>query len=334
LNQKTSLITTDVNFGTEGLQHGILRIPYSHDRSACGYVPTPLWVAKGGAGPTVLLIGASHGDEYEGPVAMMRLLHEGAFEKVSGRIIVIPGLNFPAYRAGTRTSPSDRVELDHAFPGRREGTATEMLAHYVETELLPLADYVLDMRSGGASLNYLPTLITYQTQSEEERSKLDVVVRGFNPPRELVMDQLIDDRVIGAGARRNGAVFVFGEFGGGASVSPSGVEIVVSGLKGALAALGMIPSAAAPANRAIERLRVKPGEHYLHAPRSGLFEPRFVLGQDVKVGWLAGYLYDQEEPWREPEPLYFEGDGLVVCVRTFALVEPGDCLVHLADACA
>jgi predicted deacylase len=326
------MITTDVNFEAEGLQHGILRIPYSHDAFACDYIPTPLWVAKGGVGPTVLLIGASHRDEYDGPVALMRLLHEGAFETVSGRLIVIPSFNCPAYRAGNRLLPIDRVEFDHAFSGRRAGSATETLAHYVATELLPLADYVLDMHSGGASLNYLPTLITYPAKSEEERRKLDLVVRGFNPPRELVMDPLIEDRGIGAGARRNGAVFVSGEFGGGASVSPSCVEIVVCGLKGALAALGMIPGGAAPASHAIERLRVKPGEHYLHAPRSGVFEPLFVLGQVVKAGQLAGYLYDQEEPWREPEPLYFEGDGLVVCVRTFALVEAGDCLVHLAEA--
>jgi predicted deacylase len=332
LKQKKPLITTDVNFGAEGMQHGTLRIPHSHGAFACGYIPTPLWVAKGGVGPTVLLIGASRGDEYEGPVALMRLLHEGAFEKVDGRLIVIPSLNFPACRAGMRMLPMDRVELDHAFPGRRAGTATEMLAHYVETELLPLADYVLDMHSGGASLNYLPTLITYPAQSEEERRKLDLVVCGFNPPRELVMDPLSEDSVIGAGARRNGAVFVSGEFGGGASLSPSAVEIVVCGLKGALAALGVIPGDAAPASHAIQRLRVKPGEHYLHAPRSGVFEPLFVLGQDVKAGQLAGYLYDQEEPWREPEPLYFEGDGLVVCVRTFALAEAGDCLVHLAEA--
>ena len=48
-------------------------------------------------------------------------------------------------------------------------------------------------------------------------------------------------------------------------------------------------------------------EHCLHTPRSGVFEPLFVPGRDVNAGQLAGYLYDQEEPWREPEPLYFEG---------------------------
>jgi uncharacterized protein len=207
LDRKDSLLTTDVDFEASGLQHGVLRIPYSSDRSAYGYIPVPLWVAKGGTGPTVLLTGGNHGDEYEGPVALMRLLHEGVFDEVNGTVIVIPALNCPAYRSGTRTSPIDRVNLNRAFPGKRDGTVTEMLAHYVETVLLPLADYAIDIHSGGLSLNYLPTLIAYPSRNLDERRKLDLLVGGFNPPRLLVMDLMSEDRVIGAAAQRNGVIF-------------------------------------------------------------------------------------------------------------------------------
>ena len=39
-------------------------------------------------------------------------------------IIIVPALNMPAYRAGTRVSPIDQVNLNRVFPGDRNGTTT------------------------------------------------------------------------------------------------------------------------------------------------------------------------------------------------------------------
>ena len=36
----------------------------------------PITVAKNGKGPTALLTGANHGEEYEGPVALMDLARD------------------------------------------------------------------------------------------------------------------------------------------------------------------------------------------------------------------------------------------------------------------
>jgi predicted deacylase len=69
---------------------------------------------------------------------------------------------------------------------------------------------------------------------------------------------------------------------------------------------------------------------FLFAERPGIFEPAFRLGETVCAGQVAGYLYDAVDPWREPDIMRFESNGVVLCVRTFALVEPGDCVAHLA----
>ena len=102
----------------DGLQTGTLRIPHSHNRSAYGYIPIPIMVAKRGDGPTVLFSGANHGDEYEGPLALMALARSLPLDSLNGRIIIVPALNMPAYRAGTRVSPIDQVNLNRAFPRR------------------------------------------------------------------------------------------------------------------------------------------------------------------------------------------------------------------------
>jgi predicted deacylase len=326
--ENNSLISTNVDFEADGIQHGVLKTPFSSDRSAYGYIATPVFVAKRGHGPTLLITGGNHGDEYEGPVAIMRLMQEEAFHHVDGRVIVIPALNYPAYRAGTRTSPIDRVNLNRAFPGKRDGTVTEMLAHYIETVLLPKVSHVLDIHSGGTSLNYLPTVITSPAVSPEDGRRKELLVRWFKAPRWLEMDLLADGRMIGAAAHRHNATFMAGEFGGGATVSQSGVKLVVDGIKGVLAGLG-IARGEVTQDAPVEQFEVK-REHYVYATRAGVFDPAFVLGDEVKKGQLAGRIFDQEEPWKEPVSLYFDADGLVICVRTLAMIEAGDCVVHLA----
>jgi len=327
-----SLITTDLEFDTDGVQYGTLRVPYSHDRSAYGHVPIPAMVAKRGRGPTLLLTGANHGDEYEGPVALMRLMRELPIDELNGRLIVVPALNYPAYLAGTRTSPIDKGNLNRVFPGNRNGTVTEMIAHYVETVLIPLADYAIDFHAGGSSLNYLPTLFVDRPQTLEEADRLERILTAFAPPRAMYWDYLGEDRVLGAAAHRQKTFFMTGEFGGGATVNLEGLEVVRAGIAGVMSALEMLPgSTVSRPARTIRRLELT-GEHlYLFAPCGGIFEPAFRLGDEVVAGQLAGVIHDPVTPWRDPVPVVFNASGVALCIRTFALVQPGDCLGHLGQ---
>ena len=99
---RPSPITPTVDFSAEGVQHGFLRLPYSRDDSAWGSVMIPLTVVKNGDGPTALLTGGNHGDEYEGPIALFDLARSLKAEDVTGRVIIVPAMNYPAFVAGTR----------------------------------------------------------------------------------------------------------------------------------------------------------------------------------------------------------------------------------------
>jgi predicted deacylase len=335
MTDAASLITTDIDYDRDGLQTGTLRVPYSHNRSAYGHIPIPLTVAKRGSGPTVLLSGAVHGDEYEGPIALMRLMRalaqDGALDRLTGRLIVIPALNVPAYRAGTRVSPIDAVNLNRAFPGKRNGTPTELIAHYVETVLMRLADYALDFHAGGSSLDYLPTLFAEFPEDAKERAVMDKLIAAFGGARVMSMNLLGEDRVIGSCARRNGVPFLTGEFGGGATVDLEGLDLAETGLAGVLDMLGVLPrTGPKPPAQPMRRLAVQGAEHYIFAPCDGIFEPAFRLGDEIAAGQLAGLIHDPVQPWREPVAVHFKGSGLALCIRTFALCAAGDCLGHLA----
>jgi predicted deacylase len=337
MNDHKSMIGATVDFDRDGVQTGTLKLPHSVHRSAYGHIAIPIAVAKNGEGPTVLLTGGVHGDEYEGPIALAKLVRSLDVSRLSGRLIVVPAVNYPAFLAGTRTSPIDDINLNRTFPGRRNGTATEMIADYVTTELMPRSDYLIDFHAGGSSLQYLPTLLAPRWSDPAEKSRLEAFIDAFDPPNVIYFDSIRalsgEDRVIGNYAHQNNVFFVTGEFGGGSTVNLDGLAVVENGLRSVLAHLKVLRPATPlpPARRKTRRLIMDEPGLYAFSPRRGLFEPKFALGDDVRDGALAGLVYDLDNPWADPVAIPFRKGGLAVCIRTFSLVEAGDCLGHLAS---
>lgn len=69
----------------------------------------------GEPGPTAIIEAGIHGDEIAGVHALMELLEEGLRPK-RGRLIIIPVMNPPAYRARQRTRLGG-LDLNRCFPG-------------------------------------------------------------------------------------------------------------------------------------------------------------------------------------------------------------------------
>ncbi|NPC57904.1 succinylglutamate desuccinylase/aspartoacylase family protein [Caenimonas soli] len=334
MNSKRSLLTTDIDYDREGFQQGFLRLPYSHDRSGYGYIPIPLSVLKRGEGPTVLLTGGNHGDEYEGPIALMKLMRRMREMEIRGRLIVVPGLNMPALLNGSRTSPIDGANLNRVFPGTRNGSLTEMIAHYADTELFPRADLVFDIHAGGASTNYLPTLLAAPPADVVKGKSYRRIVEAFGAPRVMIMDLLGEDRTYGAAVERHGTHFLCGEFGGHAVCNPEGLAVLEQGIERVFAAIGLCDATAGQQPPPPARLlRVDGNKHYIFAPTGGIFEPAFALGDEITAGQVAGYIHDPRQPAQAPAVIRFAGAGLAICIRALARVEPGDCLGHLAQDC-
>jgi Succinylglutamate desuccinylase / Aspartoacylase family len=55
-----------------------------------GWIPIPVASIKNGNGPRILLMAGNHGDEYEGQVALGKLIRSLEPAEVSGRIIICP----------------------------------------------------------------------------------------------------------------------------------------------------------------------------------------------------------------------------------------------------
>ena len=335
---RTSRLTTDIDFEREGTQHGFLRLPFSVHRSAQGWLPIPIVCIRNGDGPRVLIMSGSHGDEYEGQIITSRLCRELAASDIRGRIVILPAANYPAARAGRRTSPLDpggEGNLNRAFPGDPNGAPTAMIAHYIESVLLPMSDYVFDLHSGGSSLMYLPCAMVKQTGNEARAQRVAEIATAFGAPISFVTSGSFGDpRLIEAAAERSGVLCMSTELGGGGTVSPDALAIGDEGIRRVLRYIGALqpgyPVTAAPKTRWMEA----PGrDYYVFSPAAGLFEASVDLGAVVEKGQPAGAVHFVETPWREPEPVSFGHRGTVICKRLPGRVERGDCVFHVATDC-
>src|SRR5258708_22711665 len=210
-----SRIFSEVDFEKEGKQSAFLRLPHSVHRSAYGWLPIPITCIKDGSGPTVLLSSGNHGDEYEGQVMLMKLTRRLTQSDVKGRIIILSAANFPAAMAGMRTSPIDEGNLNRSFPGDPDGRPTAMIAHYIENVLLPMADFVVDLHSGGSSLTYIPSALVRNSSDPKRRARSIELVTVFGAPIALLLDNPQgEDRTLTGASERVSVTHMGTELGG------------------------------------------------------------------------------------------------------------------------
>ncbi len=285
-------VTCDIDFDLPGIQHGHLAIPHSHDGSAWGSLLIPITVVKNGDGPTALLSGANHGDEYEGPVALMDLANSVSLDQVSGTIIAVPMMNYPAFRSAKRTSPIDGGNMNRVFPGRPDGGMTEKIADYFQRVLLPRADFVLDIHSGGKTLEFIPFACAHRLPDAAQQEKCVAAMKAFNAPFSLMLLEIDAVGMYDTAAEAQGKVFVSTELGGGGSVSAQTAGIAKKGVRNFLKHAGVL--AGAPEIAASVHLDMPDDRCYVTSKHSGLFEPCFNLGDEVCEGEVVARIYDIE----------------------------------------
>ncbi len=220
----------DIDYDRDGKQVGWLYLPYSVTRSAYGNIAFPIAVIKNGKGPTVLFTAGTHGDEYEGQIALTKLIRALEPGSVAGRVIIMPAANLPAALAASRVSPLDGGNLNRVYPGDADGTPTWAIAHYIETVLFPLADFYHDLHAGGSSLQYQPFVSMRQSDNPELDRRAMAALRAFGAPLGLVWAHAHGSGLAISSAIARGIVALGGEFGGSGAVSRSGVALVERGI--------------------------------------------------------------------------------------------------------
>jgi N-alpha-acetyl-L-2,4-diaminobutyrate deacetylase len=329
------LIQTDVDWNRKGKQQGFLRVPYSHNLAGWANVMIPICVIAHGQGPTVLVLGGNHGDEYQGQIAIRKLARTLPEDSVQGRLILIPSLNFPAALTATRLSPIDGMNLNRAFPGDAEGSVTSQIAHYLTHHLFPISDAVIDIHSGGRSMEFVPCSHMHVVAHPEQRRAMLDAMLAWNTDFCFLYTDIAGSGLLPVEAENLGKTVVTTELGGGEGITAAVHRIAYDGLQNVLRHLGVLngpvqtrASLGSPPSLITQALDAR---NYLLAPESGILEICVDLGAAVHADQLIGAIHFLERLDRAPIEIRSPKDGYLIAIRTPCKTQQGDCVAVIAE---
>lgn len=330
-----SRVTTTIDYEKDGKQVSYLAVPISTDESAYGTVPIPITVIKNGAGPTIYMSGGVHGDEFEGPVALMKLARKLEPSDVQGRIIITPCLNLPACLSGRRCSPLDGLNLNRVFPGDVNGSVTMTIAHYVCSVLLPLCDVQVDLHSGGNTLDFIPFAQMIRGRDKEIELRTLEAIKVFGTPVGLLTTELDSTGNLGAICEERGILSIGTELGGGGTLTKTTVGYAETGALNLLKHFGLLGGAIVrPEEQGRPPMRLmtfSDASCYVMAPDGGLFEPFFELGDTCDAGDPIGQIHYLDHIEKKPWVVHATREGTLLSKRPPGTVKRGDNIAIIAQ---
>jgi N-alpha-acetyl-L-2,4-diaminobutyrate deacetylase len=288
----------------------------------------PITVVRNGEGPTALLTGASHGDEYEGPVALVDLARTLDPGTVSGRIIIWPFLNYPAFRAGRRLSPIDGANMNRIFPGKPDGTLSQKIADFIQRQLLPLADVVLDFHSGGKTLDFVPFAAAHALRDPGQEARCHAARDAFGAPYSMTMLEIDSVGMLDTAAEEMGKVFVTTELGGAGTATARSIGIAKRGLRNVLIHSGILTGEIERSPSI--RLDMPSADCFTFSESEGLVEPCVDLGDPVSAGDVLARVHSAVRTGEEPKEYRARLSGILAARHAPGLIGMGDCLAVVA----
>ncbi len=331
-----SMIQCDIDFQADGSQCHFLSVPISTNESAYGILTIPITVIKNGRGPTISFTGGVHGDEYEGPITLMKLASSLSESEIRGRVIILPSLNLPAVLSGNRCSPIDGLNLNRVFPGNAHGTVTETIAHYISSEIVPLSDVHVDLHSGGKTLEYIPSIFVPAWSSHEEKETALGGALAFGTDLAITEDDGFPDsgRFLSASFTQAGKLAFTCELAGAGRVSPHVVTMAGHGVRNILKYFGVLdgePCTPKMQSRADTRLvHVPDARCYVISPDDGLYEPFIDLGHEIAENQVIGQVHYPQHHDKPPMQVTSTVPGFLICKRPPGKVVRGDNIAIVA----
>ena len=110
----------------------------------------PVGIVEGkNPGPTLAVLGAVHATEYAAHDGVVRFWESLNPDELSGQVYVVLTADVIALCSHTQyTNPIDGKNLNRVWPGKKDGTLTEVIAYTITQEVISKADAVIDSHGG------------------------------------------------------------------------------------------------------------------------------------------------------------------------------------------
>jgi predicted deacylase len=312
-----------------------------HLDSGWGYSLVPLTIingtrpaASGDNPPGLAAFGGTHGNEWEGQVAVKQLCRELNPGQITGRVILMPQLSQSACAANQRVSPFDNVNMNRAFPGNPRGTISYRIAHFVKSFVFPRVRVVVDVHAGGREGGFALCTSFHPVPDAAQFAEISRVAALFDTPFMLIYSSQMASGLLTDEAEAEGKIAIGGEFGFGESVNPSGVLHAVTGIQNVLRHYGMLTGDVVRIDPARKQAPVlvdaRNLEDYSPCPKDGVWEPLVDLGDQVHEGQLIGRLHSFTDHTEAPSELRAHRDGFMIMMCGTAQCRQGTTLFVIA----
>lgn len=320
-----------------GGSHQVVKLPVTIDLHG-GEIAVWVHVFAGTEpGPTLLLTGIQHGDEWMELELFHRVVKKTDPQKLKGNLLVIPVCSPTALRGITRITQvsSDGPDLNRVYPGKFNWIP-EQIAKVISSQVLPKVDALIDFHFGiwGSGIGFIAHGSDYPDDAVTEKSHQmalafghPVVNRGkfvgvFPGPGSM----------LGYAGAQLGIPGLAGEIGvAGFSWENENYWIKVNerGVQNVMIHMGMIEGQMVRP----ERMLFFNKHHRIEPTHGGLLVPVHEpdeMNREVKKGELLGKVispYTFEELQRLEAP----SDGLLTLIARTYPVRPGDWAFGIAD---
>ncbi len=287
--------------------------------------PIPVTVIHGiRPGPVVTIIGALHGNELVGPLALTYLQSSNIMGEgqaidpltVAGTIRIIPIVNMPAYRRRMRYMTDGR-DLNRFFPGKEDSNTTSRVANRLWNELFSKSDHIIDLHTAALGRTNMPQIRANLANRNSNR-----VARSFGI--EVILDSQGPKGSLRRTADENGISCITYEGGGSDEADPESIQIALYGILNVLRSLKVIPGYP---SRPRFRLLAS-GSVWLRSDQGGLLDVLTPAGSFVEEGELVATVSDPEFPGLSME-IRTPTQGLIICTATHPFVTTGTPIGHL-----
>lgn len=282
----------------------------------------PCFVLHGAeSGPTLLVSAGIHGAEYASIAAAQRLTRLDP-RRLRGRLTVVPVVNAAAYFARSiYVTPTDGKNLNRVFPGRADGSHSEVLAHWL-TGLMRDASAYLDLH-GGDLVEALTPFAIHAPGGDAVARRAAALADAFALPYRI--------EEAGAGmtfsaAHALGVPAVLAEAGGQGLWPEESVAVLENGCLRVMAELGMLDEA--PATDVRPALLTEFA--WSRSEADGCWYPEVSAGDAVAAGQSLGTVTDLLGNVRQ-RPVASAG-GVVMFAVTSLAINAGDPLVGVGAA--
>ncbi len=282
------------------------------------------------SGPHLLITASVHGDEFEGIVAVQRLIRDLEASDIHGTVTLVPIVNESAYELKNRCG-ADGLDLARTCPGDPSGSITEQVASAL-TKLIEAADLYIDLHSGGITMDVYPLAGYMLGESQEVLEAARRMARVFGLPLVWGTSDKLDGRSMSV-ARDAQVPAIYIEYRGEGRCSPRGAQALYDGCRNMMAEFDILDQQVPQPTEQIVHEDPRPDSGHMQAcypaPQPGIFEASVAVGGQVKIGDVLGIL---SNPFTgECEEILSTQSGSVIVSRTYPQVCQGDALAVILE---